>query len=121
MPFRPRDRWALGLTTAFAFLQSVHYAIWLVAVPQEDARVEGTSTFRMAWRGLARDLGGGALTFGVLLALVVLLGGVLALARTRVLLLSLASFHAWGELALLAFFLARDGAAPLPSPADTPR
>jgi hypothetical protein len=103
------DRWALGLTTAFAFLQSVHYAIWLVAIPQEDARVNGTSTFRMAWRGLARDLGKGGLSISVGLTLVVLLGGVVAVARTRVLLLSLGTFHAWGELALLVFFIARGG------------
>lgn len=103
------DRWALGLTTAFAFLQSVHYAIWLMAIPQEDARGDGTPTFRMAWRGLRRELGTGGLSIAAGLTLVVLLGGVLALARTRVLVLSLGTFHAWGELALLAFFIARDG------------
>jgi hypothetical protein len=106
------DTWALGLTTAFAFLQSVHYAIWLVAIPQDDARVGGTSTFRMAWRDLARDLGGRGIWIALGLGLVVLVGGMLALARTRVLLLSLATFHAWMELALLAFFLARDGLSP---------
>jgi hypothetical protein len=49
------------------------------------------------------------------LALMVLVGGIVALARTRVLLLSLATFHAWMELALLAFFVARDGLSPSPS------
>ena len=33
-----------------------HYAIWLVAIPQDDARA-GTATFEMAWRDLVRDLG----------------------------------------------------------------
>jgi hypothetical protein len=103
------DRWALGLTTAFAFLQSVHYAIWLVAIPQDDARVGATATFRMTWRALVRDLGGRGLALGVAMAVVELVGGILSLARTRVLFLSLASFHAWMELALLAFFVARDG------------
>lgn len=101
------DRWALGLTAAFAFLQSVHYAIWLVAIPQDDARVEGPATFRMTWRGLTRDLGSRALWAGVMLTGLVLVGALVALARTRVLVLSLATFHAWMELALLAFFVAR--------------
>jgi hypothetical protein len=106
------DRWALGLTTAFAFLQSVHYAIWLVAIPQDDVRVGGATTFRMAWRDMARDLGGGGLWIALALVVVALVAGMVALARTRVLLLSLATFHAWMEIAMLAFFLARDGIAP---------
>ena len=106
------DTWALGLTTAFAFLQSVHYAIWLVAIPQDDARAAGSSSFRMAWRALARDLGDRGIWIALALGLVVLVAGMLALARTRVLMLSLATFHAWMELALLAFFVARDGLSP---------
>lgn len=103
------DTWALGLTMAFAFLQSVHYAIWLIAIPQGDARLTGPTTFRMTWRGLARDLGRRGLRLGTAMAAAVLAAGIISMTRTRVLFLSLATFHAWLELALLAFFVARDG------------
>ena len=107
---------ALALTTAFAFLQAVHYAIWLVAIPRADARTPGRPTVRMAWRNLARDLTAGGVACVAALALVVLVAGVVTPMRTRALLLSMATFHAWLELALLAFFVARDGLS-RPAPA----
>ena len=43
------DAKAVAFTTAFAFLQSVHYAIWLVAIPQDDdGRAKGRPSVRMA-------------------------------------------------------------------------
>jgi hypothetical protein len=103
------DAQAIALTTAFAFLQSVHYGIWLIAIPQDDARTEGRPTFRMAWRALGRDFSpaGARLTVG--LAALVLLGGAVAADRTRVLFLSLATFHGWLELAVVGFLVARHG------------
>ena len=47
--------------------------------------------------------------------------GLVAPLRTRSLFQSLATFHGWLELALLAFFLARDGLGrPLPARAAAP-
>ena len=101
---------AIALTTAFAFLQSVHYAIWLVAIPQDDdVRVKGRPSVRMAWRALARDFSPAGVAAIVALAALVIGAGVVTPLRTRSLFLSLATFHGWLELALLAFFLARDG------------
>ena len=103
------DAQAIALTTAFAYLQSVHYAIWLVAIPQEDARAKGRPSVRMAWRDLSRDLWPAGLALVITLTAVVIGAGVVAPLRTRSLFLSLATFHGWLELALLAYFVARDG------------
>jgi hypothetical protein len=100
-------RAGVALTTSYAYLQGIHYAIWLFAIPQQDSRAQGTTTFRMAWRSFVCELGssGAALTCG--LALLVSILGALRPLYTRNLYLSLATFHGWLELALLAFMLAR--------------
>jgi hypothetical protein len=94
----------LSLTLTFAFLQSVHYAIWLLAVPQEDTRAEGSPNFRMKARALVRDFGRSGCLILAAAMLLMALGGVFSPVRTRNTYLSLASFHGWLELALLAFF-----------------
>ena len=96
----------LSLTLTFAFLQSVHYAIWLVAIPQDDARAEGSPNFRMKARALLRDFGSmGCWTLGAAMV-VMALGSVCSPISTRNTYLSLATFHGWLELALLAYFWA---------------
>ena len=106
------DRAALGLTTCFAFLQAVHYLVWLVGIPAGDRPGDGGRTFRMAWRELVRDLGGGGVIVVVALTAAVAGAGLLAAgAPTRRLFLSLASFHAWLELAVLAYVVARGPAS----------
>ncbi|HEX3344787.1 MAG TPA: hypothetical protein VHS09_09455, partial [Polyangiaceae bacterium] len=52
---RPETGAALALV--FVFLQAVHYAVWLVWIPQDELPGEGTLTFRMSGRGLVRDFG----------------------------------------------------------------
>jgi len=103
------DARGLALTTMFAFLQAVHYAIWLMAIPQDDGRPRGRPSVQMTWRALARDLSPGGLGVTVALMLAVAATGIVAPLRTRALFLSLVTFHAWLELALLLFFVARDG------------
>jgi hypothetical protein len=103
------DAQAIALTTVFAFLQSVHYAIWLVAIPQDDAGTDGRPTFRMAWRDLGRDFSPAGARLIVGLAVLVLVGGVLATDRARALFLSLATFHGWLELAVVGFLVAQNG------------
>ncbi len=102
-------RLALGLTCSYVFLQSLHYGAWLLIIPQEDRRGEGTATFTQTWRALRRELGRwglGLLCGGTLLVLGL---GALAPLRTRDTYLSLALFHGYLELAMLAYFLARGG------------
>jgi len=112
------DARGLALTTMFAFLQAVHYAIWLIAIPQDDGRPRGRPSVSMTCRALVRDLS--RVGLGVTVALMVAVGaaGLVAPLRARAIFLSLVTFHAWLELALLLFFVARDGlrrrAAPEP-------
>lgn len=101
-----RPEHAVGLTLTYVFLQSVHYSTGLLLIPQEDSRSEGTTTFRMSVRSLFADFG----TLGVLviagLALTVIAGALWDVHRARGMYLSLAMFHGYLELALLAYFWA---------------
>ncbi len=103
------DTRAVALATSFAFLQSVHYAIWLVAIPASDRAGDGSRTWRAAFRELTRDLTAPGVCAVAALALLVAAMGLLFAAGTRRLFLSLGTFHGWLELAVLAFVLARDG------------
>ncbi len=106
------DSRAIAVATSFAFLQSVHYAVWLVAIPAGDRPGEGGRSWRAAFRELVRDLTpAGVVAVAALAALVAGLGLVHA-ASTRRLVLSFATFHVWLELAVLAYVLARGPVGP---------
>lgn len=100
-------RLAVGVGLSFLFLQAVHYSVWLSWIPQEDLPGEGTTTFKMSARSFARDLGRPAAVGVVLLALVVAAAGVVTPHHARHVYLSLATFHGYLELSMLAFLLAR--------------
>ncbi|MET0790303.1 MAG: hypothetical protein ABW061_02165 [Polyangiaceae bacterium] len=100
-------RIAVGVTTAYVFLQSVHYSVWLSFIPQEEQASRGTPTFIMSVRSLFADLGTPALLAILLVAGAVILGAWFDVHRARALYLSLATFHGYLELALLAFFWVR--------------
>lgn len=94
---------ALAVTFTYVFLQAIHYSVWLGWIPQEDVRAEGTLTFRMSARSLLADFGLlGLLALAGACALVI---GFAAfdLVRTRDVYLSLAAFHGYLELAMLAY------------------
>jgi hypothetical protein len=112
-------RLALGVVASFAFLQAVHYAVWLHAIPQDATRGDATLSFRMSWRSLGSDLGRWALPAVAGLVLLVPLAGIVAPLATKSLYLSLSSFHGYLELAAAALFFVR-GSGPLDalSPAD---
>jgi hypothetical protein len=101
-PFARSAPLALGVVSSFAFLQSMHYAVWLHAIPQEAARGEGTLSFRMSFRALRDELGAGGLALAALLVLLVPMCGFFAPLRTQSLYLSLATFHGYLELGVLA-------------------
>jgi hypothetical protein len=105
-PGLPDDA-ALALTISFAFLQAVHYLIWLVAIPAADRAGDGGRSWRAAWRELGRDFGPAGLGLVVALAIGVAGAGVVAAGPTRRMFLSIGSFHAWLELAVLAYALGR--------------
>ncbi|MFI5302140.1 MAG: hypothetical protein ACHREM_28955, partial [Polyangiales bacterium] len=101
------QRTALGVGLAYVFLQAIHYGVWLGWVPQEDVRAEGTITFRMSARAIMRDLGAPGVAVTLIAAALVLGGSLFDVHRTRALYLSLATFHGYLEVSVLAFFLAR--------------
>jgi hypothetical protein len=112
-------RLGLGVAASYIFLQSIHYEAWLGWIPQDDVRAEGTLTFRMTARALAKDFGALGLA-AIALAMIAVLGGALVDARrARDLYVSLAMFHTYLELAMIGFFLVRGrglstAGAPLP-------
>jgi hypothetical protein len=101
------QRTAVALGVVFVMLQSVHYSVWLAFIPQDDARAEGTLSFRMSLRSLARDVPAPWLVAVVVLAAAVLGASFLDVHRTRQLYMSLASFHGYLELAAAAFLVVR--------------
>ncbi|HEY8925307.1 MAG TPA: hypothetical protein VIU64_13060 [Polyangia bacterium] len=96
---------ALGVTSAYVFLQSIHYAIWLYFIPQDDRRGQGTPTFRMSVRSLTADIGAGGLALASLAGATVLAGALLQILRARALYLSLSLFHGYLELVLVGYLL----------------
>jgi len=114
------DSSAIAVATSFAFLQSVHYAIWLVAIPAGDRPGEGGRSWRVAFRDLIRDLTPAGVFAVAVLAIVVAGLGLVHAAATRRLVLSLATFHVWLELAVLAYFFARGAAGPSAAHAGGP-
>jgi len=88
---------------AAAFATSVHYALWLVIIPQEISAAKGPPTWRMTARVWLRDLGRVA-TVLVLAAGVVLLVASARYGSTeaRDAYLAGARFHIWVELPLAA-------------------
>jgi hypothetical protein len=116
------DMAGVSVAVSFAFFQSVHYAIWLAGIPAADRAGDGGRSVRSAWRDLVRDLSPAGLALTVGLCVTVAAAGMVHVAVTRRLFLSLASFHGWLELAVLAYLLAGGPAriAP-PSPAGHAR
>ncbi len=101
------QRIALGLGLAFVMLQAVHYAVWLAFIPQDDLRAEGTLSFRMSLRAVARDLPAGLLALTVFAALAVFGASFVDVHRTRQLYMSLAAFHGYLELGAATFLVVR--------------
>jgi hypothetical protein len=101
------QRTALSLGLVYVLLQAVHYAVWLALIPQDDARAQGTLSFRMSARALTRDFPSWLLALVVVTALAVLGASLVDVHRTRQLYLSLATFHGYLELAAAAFLVVR--------------
>lgn len=94
----------VGMAMSFAFLQSVHYAVWLTCIPLDDA---GPRSFRQSARLWRRDLGAAACAGIVILTLLVAGAGLVAPLMAQATYLSLAGFHAYLELVAWAVLAAR--------------
>ncbi|MEZ4219817.1 MAG: hypothetical protein R3B13_02730 [Polyangiaceae bacterium] len=98
------SRFALTLTLSFVFLQSVHYAAWLLLIPQEDMTRQAPITFRRSARSLVEDFGAWGVSLILLAAAAVIAGAFSDVLASRRLYLSLAMFHNYLELAAATFF-----------------
>jgi hypothetical protein len=96
----------LRLVLVFAFLQSVHYGVWLRLVPEDDRARVAPRPWRATWRALVEDFGPVPLGLFVLLALAVVAWGMVSLPEARWGYLRLAAFHGYLELAIAARWLA---------------
>lgn len=94
-------RWVLS----FAFLQSVHYAMWLRLVPEDARSRPAPRPFRATWDALVTDFGGPMLAVFIALTLFIAAWGLKDLASARWGYLRLAAFHGYLELAAAAYFL----------------
>ncbi|MBM4364350.1 MAG: hypothetical protein FJ104_16855, partial [Deltaproteobacteria bacterium] len=98
---------AIGMVTAYAFAQSVHYAVWLVYVPADDTRAEAPRSFRASLRGLRAELGSPGLAAVTGLAAVAVGLGLASPVATRHVVLSVLGFHTLLELVVIAHAVAR--------------
>jgi len=98
---------ASRVAVLFVFLQGVHYGAWMGWIPQDDLRTEGTLTFRMTARALRADFGRVALALVILVAVGVALLSLFRVHEALTGYLTLARFHGWLELAMLAFLFVR--------------
>jgi hypothetical protein len=96
---------ALRWVFAFAFAQSVHYAVWLRLVPEDDRDRVSPRTFRGSYRALVADLGPWVLVGAVLAAIGLAVWATFDLARARVDYLRFAEFHVVLELCVAALLL----------------
>jgi hypothetical protein len=94
---------ALRLVLVFAFLQQVHYGMWLRLIPEDDRHRPSPRPFRASWRALEEDFGRWPLRAVALLALALAGWGAVDLHGARLGYLSLAAFHGYLELGALAF------------------
>jgi hypothetical protein len=96
---------ALRLVLVFAFLQSVHYGVWLRLVPEEARTRAAPRPWRATWRALVEDFGAPPLVLFLALALAVAVSGLVDLREARLGYLQLAVFHGYLELAVAALWL----------------
>lgn len=85
---------------AYAFGQSVHYFVWLRAIPEQQLAHNPPSSFRQSYYWLESDLGvrGARWAVGIVLALS-LVWVLPRFSEARLAYLAIASFHGYAELA----------------------
>jgi hypothetical protein len=101
------ERATIALALGYVFLQAVHYSVWLSWIPQEAVGRDATLTFAMSIRSARRDFGAVGLWAIAFIATAVMALSMVSPHRTRGVYLSLVTFHAYLELASLAFLVGR--------------
>jgi hypothetical protein len=118
-----RSDHAIGVTSAFLFLQAVHYIIWLGVIPGRDGarerRAESAAGERpvlvVGWLArtfwsLRNDFGSWGLAAVAAASLAVIGAGSFQPRAARTLYLSLAGFHVYLEFVMLLYFWVASGA-----------
>ena len=97
---------AYRVALVYAFLQAVHYVVWLRLIPSTQARIPAASTFRRSLGSLRDDFGVVGIAMVAAAAVAVpTLACAFDAARVRDSYLALAVFHGWLELAIVAYVL----------------
>ena len=95
--------WRHRLLIAFAFSQSLHYAVWLRLVPEEARTRETPRPWSASWAAFKDDVGARTAVVGVLAVLSIpLLALLLGAVRVRSFYVTASEFHATTELLLVA-------------------
>jgi hypothetical protein len=103
---------ALRLVLAFTFMQSVHYAVWLRLIPEDDRARPGLRSFASSVRALEEDLGR-PLVLAACAALAMLVAWALVdIEAARHAYLRVASVHVYMEFGVLTLLLL-EGRLPL--------
>ena len=95
---------ATRLVLLFAFAQSVHYAVWLRLIPEDDRARETPRTWAATIRALREDVGWPAVTLIFAVALGIAIWASVDLFGARLGYLRMALFHGYMETAALALF-----------------
>jgi hypothetical protein len=104
--------WALRLVLFFAFAQSVHYAVWLRLIPEDDRPRPGLRSFTSSVRAIIADVGAPLFVFLAIAAAVLAAWSLSDVRAARDGYLRVAGFHAYLELAVALLFFV-EGRFPL--------
>jgi hypothetical protein len=107
-------RWARRLVVLYAFGQSLHYAVWLRMVPDDDRPQPTPRTFAATFRALRSDLGPLLLVVAAALAVLLVVGATFDGAQALATYLRWSALHGYVEIVALALSLAR-GTSPAAS------
>ena len=92
--------WGLRLVLLFCFAQTIHYAVWLHLLPDEDRARASPPTLRTRWAGLVADMGRPLLVGAIAVAVGLAVWAVLDLMDACHGYFRMARFH--GHLELIA-------------------
>ena len=105
-----RPEWGSRILVLFAFLQSVHYWVWLRVIPSEDRHQETTRSFRKSYKLLCRDMEKPLIWIVSLASIAFVVWALKDIERSRAAYLEFVSFHVYLELyAVLILFLSGRG------------
>ncbi len=97
--------WGMRLVLLFCFSQSIHYALWLQLLPDEDRDRATPLTFRATVEGLRVDLGDVGLAVAALLSIGITVWALIDLVDANAGYFRMVQFHAHLEVMAIALLL----------------